>query len=77
MLGLFVCVYVWGWGWGWIGEPHLGIAQHDHPHQDHVDVDPQGFVVVNLIHLKEARGPISSQKKITKQLLLHHFQPTP
>lgn len=31
---------------------HLGIAQHDHPHQHHVDVNSQRLVVVNLIHLE-------------------------
>lgn len=31
---------------------HLGIPQHDHPDQDHVDVDFQRLVMVNLIHLR-------------------------
>lgn len=32
---------------------HLGVAQHDHPHQHHIDVNSQRLVVVNLIHLKK------------------------
>lgn len=31
---------------------HLGIAQHDHPHQNHINVNSQRLVVVNLIHLE-------------------------
>ena len=31
---------------------HLGVPQHDHPHQDNVYMDPQWLVVVDLIHLK-------------------------
>ncbi len=40
-------------------ETHLGIPQHDHPHQNHVDVDSQRLVVVNLIHLRSRRKKLS------------------
>lgn len=39
----------------WRCAAHLGIAQHDHPHQHHIDVDAQRLVVVNLIHLETQR----------------------
>lgn len=39
---------------------HLGIAQHDHPHQHHVDVNSQRLLVVNLIHL-DTKWDIKSQ----------------
>lgn len=39
---------------------HLSIAQHDHPHQHHVDVNSQRLLVVNLIHL-ETKWDIWSQ----------------
>lgn len=44
----------------WRCAAHLGIAQHDHPHQHHVDVNAQRLVVVNLIHLERQRDNQSS-----------------
>lgn len=35
-----------------VWKAHLSVTQHDHPHQDHVDVDAQRLVVVNLVDLR-------------------------
>lgn len=40
-------------------ETHLGVPQHDHPYQDHVDVDSQRLIMVNLVHLKSKWRPIN------------------
>lgn len=41
---------------------HLGVPQHNHPDQDHVDVDSQRLVMVNLIHLR-CRGTNNTFKE--------------
>lgn len=35
---------------------HLPVAQQDYPHQHHVDVGPQGLIVVDFIDLKDHQG---------------------
>ena len=40
-------------------ETHLSIAQHDHPHQDHVDVDSQRLVMVNFVDLRSRAKTLS------------------
>lgn len=56
-----------------VWKAHLSVTQHDHPHQDHVDVDAQRLVVVNLVHL---RGRKRTAYRIQQDILcvfLHHW----
>lgn len=32
---------------------YLAVSHHDHPDQHNVDVNTQGLIVINFIHLKE------------------------
>lgn len=55
-------------------ETHFGIAQHDHPYQDHVDVDSQWLVMVNLVHLK-SKGQTINQRISFRASLSHKVTP--
>lgn len=55
----------------WRCAAHLGIAQHDHPHQHHIDVNAQRLVVVNLIHLETQRDNQSRLLMTEKQHFCH------
>lgn len=49
---------------------HLPIVQQDNPHQDNVDVGPQGLVMIDFVHLKDKQGYISQNHRF-KTLALH------
>lgn len=38
---------------------HLPVAQQDYPHQDDIDVGPQGLVMIDFVDLKDNRGGVS------------------
>lgn len=41
---------------------HLRVPQHDHSDQHDVDVNTQGLIMVNFIHLRKKRGKIKKKK---------------
>lgn len=59
---------------------HLPVAQQDYPHQDDIDVGPQGLIVIDFVDLKDNQGHVSRDHRLTDQPWLckwHRHQLSP
>ena len=59
---------------------HLPVAQQDYPHQDDIDVGPQGLIVIDFVDLKDNQGHVSRNHRLTDQPWLckwHRHQLSP